>query len=87
MSVLLIPGLGWNLLYPSAALANGAETTISSFPALTAKEEVFPLRANHSIYVLGATLQELPSRYGNVGGTVQCLCCDIVAQAISMLKS
>ncbi|CAN0303407.1 unnamed protein product, partial [Scytosiphon promiscuus] len=61
MSVLLVPGLGRNLLSSSAALANGVETTISSFPALTAKGETFPLRADQNLYFLDAILPELPS--------------------------
>ena len=41
MSVLLVPGLGRNLLSSSAALANGVETTIYSFPRNLAKGEAF----------------------------------------------
>ncbi|CAN0585167.1 unnamed protein product, partial [Laminaria digitata] len=69
MSVLLVPGLGRNLLSSSAALANGVETTISSFPALTAKGENFPLRADNNLYFLDAILPELPSEHANVGET------------------
>ena len=39
MSVMLVPGLGRNLLSSSAALANGVETIISPFPALRATGE------------------------------------------------
>ena len=37
MSVLLVPGLGRNLLSSSAALANWVETITSSFPRLLQK--------------------------------------------------
>ena len=49
MSVMLVPGLGRNLLSSSAALANGVETAISAFPALKAKGENLPLRADHNL--------------------------------------
>ena len=67
MSIMLVLGLGRNLLSASAALANGVETTISAFPQLRAKGEHFPLRADHSMYFLDAILPELPSEYANVG--------------------
>ena len=41
LSVMLVPGLGRNLLSSSAALANRVETIISAFPALRAKGEQF----------------------------------------------
>ena len=69
MSVVLVPGLGGNLLYSSAALANEVETIISAFPALRGTGENFPLRANHNLYFLDAILPELPSEYANVGET------------------
>ena len=67
MSVMLVPALGRNLLSSSASLANGVETIISAFPALRAKGEHFPLRADHNLYFLDAILPELPSEYANVG--------------------
>ena len=66
MPVILVPGLGRNLLSSSAALANGVETTISAFPALRAKRENFSLRTDHNLYFLDAILSELPSEYANV---------------------
>ena len=69
MSVMLVPGLGRNLLFLSAALVNKVETTIPAFPALGAKEEYFPLRDNHNLYFLDAILPKLPSEYANVGET------------------
>ena len=69
MSVMLVPGVGRNLLSSSAALSNGVETIISAFPALRARGENFPLRADHSLYFLDALLPELPSEYANVGET------------------
>ena len=52
----------------SAALANGGvKTTISSFPALTAKRENFPLGVDHDLYFLDAGLPNLPSEHANVG--------------------
>ena len=54
-----------NLLSSSAAIA----TIISAFPALRAKGEHFPLRADHNLYFLDAILPELPSEYANVGET------------------
>ena len=69
MSVLLVPGLGRNLLSSSDALANRVETIISAFPALRSKGEQFPLRADHNLYFLDAILPELPSEYANVGET------------------
>ena len=69
MSVMLVPGLGRNLLSSSAALANRVETIIAAFPALRAKGENFRLRADHNMYFLDATLPELPSEYANVGKT------------------
>ena len=54
MSVMLVPGLGRNLLPSSAALANGVETIISAFPALRAKGEHFLSRADHNLYFLDA---------------------------------
>ena len=53
----------------SAALANGVEAIISAFPALRAKGEHFPLRADPNLYFLDAILPELPSEYANVGET------------------
>ena len=50
MSVLLVPGLGRNLVSSSAAPANTVETIISSFRRLLAKGEAFTLRAD-SIFV------------------------------------
>ena len=58
MSVMLVPGLGRNLLSSSAALANGVETTVSAFPALKAKGENFPLRPGHSLYFSGCSPTE-----------------------------
>ena len=69
MPVILVPGLGRNLLSSSAALAIGVDTTISAFPALKAKGENFSLRADHNIYFLDAILPELQSEYVNVGET------------------
>ena len=69
MSVMLVPGLGRNLLSSSAGLANRVETIISAFPALRAKGEHFPLRADHNLYFLDAILPELASEYANVGET------------------
>ena len=69
MSVMLVPGLGRNLLSSSAALANGVETIISAFPALRAKGEHFPLRGDNNLYFLDAILPKLPSEYANVGET------------------
>ena len=69
MSVLLVPGLGRNLLCSSAALENRVETIVSAFPALRAKGEHFPLRADHNLYFLDAILPELPREYANVGET------------------
>ena len=71
MSVMLVPGLGRNLLSSSAALANGVETTTVAFPALKAKRQNFPLRADHKLYFLDAIVPELPSEYANVGENVQ----------------
>ena len=68
---MLVPGFGPNLLSSSAALANRVETIISAFPALRAKGEHFPLRADHNPYFLDAILPELPSEYANVGENVQ----------------
>ena len=67
MSVMLVPGLGRNLLSSSATQANRVETIISALPALIAKGEHFPLRPNHNLYFLDAILPELPSEYANVG--------------------
>ena len=67
VSVMLVPGLGGNLLSSSAARANRVETIISAFPALRAKGEHFPLRADHNLHFLDAILPELPSEYANVG--------------------
>ena len=39
MSVMLVPGLGRNLLSSSAALGNRVETIISAFPELKAEGE------------------------------------------------
>ena len=69
MSVMLVPGLSRNLLSSSAALANRVETSISAFPALRAKGEHFPLRADHNLYFLNPILPELLSEYANVGET------------------
>ena len=69
MSVVLVPGLGRNLLSSSATQANRVETIISAFPVLRAKGEHFPLRADHNPYFLDAILPELPSEYANVGET------------------
>ena len=69
MSVMLVPGLGRNLMSWSAALANGVETIISAFPTLRAKGEHFPLRADHYLYFLDAILPEVPIEYANVGET------------------
>ena len=49
MSVALVPGLGRNLPSSSAALANGVDTATSAFPALKAKGENLPLRADHNL--------------------------------------
>ena len=68
MSVMLVPGLGRNLS-SSAALENRVEMIIFSFPALRAKGEHFPLRADHNLYFMDAILPELPSEYTNVGET------------------
>ena len=38
-------------------------------PALRAKGEHFPLRADHNLYFLDAILPELPREYANVGET------------------
>ena len=65
MSVMLVPGLGHNLLSSSAALANSVKTTISALPALRAKGGHFPLRAVHNLYVLDAILPEPSSEYAN----------------------
>ena len=67
MSVMLVSGLGCNLLSSSAALANGVETTISAFPAPTAKGENFPSKADHDLFLLDAILPELPKEYVYVG--------------------
>ena len=69
MSIMLVPGLGRNLLSSPAALANKVETMISAFPALRTKGEHFPLRADHNMYFRDAILPELPSEYANVGET------------------
>ena len=69
MSVMLVPGLGRSLLSSSAALANRVKTIISAFPALRAKGEHFPLRADYNLYFLDAILPELPREYANVGET------------------
>ena len=64
-----IPNLGRNRLSSSAALANGVKTIMSALPALRAKGEHFPLRADHTLYFLDAILPELASEYANVGET------------------
>ena len=69
MPVILVPGLGRNLLSSSAALANGVETIISAFTALRAKGEDFPLRANHNLCFVDTILPDLPNEYANVGET------------------
>ena len=66
MSVMLVPGLRRNLLSSSAAPANGVETIISEFPALRARVENVPLRADHNLYFLHAILPKLPSEYANI---------------------
>ena len=69
MPGILVPGLRRNLLSSSAALANGVDTIISAVPAMRAKGENFPLRAEHYLYFLDAILPILPSEYANVGKT------------------
>ena len=69
MSVVLVPGLGRNLLSSSAALANRVKKIISAFSALRAKGENFPLRADDNMYFQDAILPEPPSEYANVGET------------------
>ena len=73
MSVMLVPGLSRNLLPSLVALPHGVETTISAIPALRAKGENFPLRANHDRYFLDTILPELPSEYVNVRETFSVL--------------
>ena len=69
MPVMLVPGLGRNLLSSSAARANVVETTISAFPTLKANGDKFQLRPDHNVYFLDAILPEMPSEYVNVGET------------------
>ena len=69
MSVMLVPGLGRNLLPSSAALAKRVETIISASPALKAKGGHFPLRADYNLYFLNAILPEMTIEYANVGET------------------
>ena len=59
MTVSLVPGLSRQVLSSSAALANGVETIISSFPRLLAKA-AFPLRADSNLYFLDAVFLERP---------------------------
>lgn len=48
------------LLSSSAALANGVETIVSSFPLLLAKGEAFSSRADSNVYFLDAMLPNNP---------------------------
>ena len=66
MSVMLVPGLGRSLLSSSAALANRVKTIISAFPALRAKGEHLPSRADHDLYFLDAILPAIPSEHANL---------------------
>ena len=63
-----------NLLSSSAALATGVKTTISAFPALKAKGENLPLRADHNLYFLDAnhtgTAERIRQRWRNAQGNV-----------------
>ena len=70
MSVMLVPGLGRNLLSSSAGAANGVDDNICvSCADSKAKGEHFPSRAADNLYFLDAILPELPSEYANVGET------------------
>ena len=53
----------------SAAPASEVGTTISVFPALKAKRENFPLRADHNLHYLDAIVPERLSEYVNVEET------------------
>ena len=69
VSVLLVPGLGRNLLSSSVALANAVETTTYSFPSHTAKGENFPLRDYHNFVFSGrnptGTAERTRQRWSN----------------------
>ena len=69
MSVVLVPGLSRSLMSSSAAQANRVETIIFAFPALRAKGEHLPSRADHALYFVDAIPPEMPSEYANVGET------------------
>ena len=69
MSIMFVPGFGRVLQSSSPALQKRVETIISALPALRAKGEHFPLRADYNLYFLDAILPELPREYANVGET------------------
>ena len=66
MSVMLVPGLGRNLLSSSAALANRVKTITSAFPALRTKGEptivcIFWTQSYRNCRVNTPTLEKRPA--------------------------